>query len=205
MTSQLHTFLHRLRQDVYPEPISDIHNYITNDTISHLSFKYNIKGGVKVLDVGCGYGYAMDRFKDKNMDVVGITLDHPPATSSPLCIMDQSFLGFKPDIFDLVWCRHCLEHSIMPYFTLHEFYRVLKKDGFLYIEVPAPDTSCMHQTNPNHYSVLGKSMWYQLIYRCGFTPIECTTLSLQTGAGPDEYYTFFVQKNTGNHTRKACP
>lgn len=197
MTSQLHTFLKHIRSDVYPEPISDMHNKVTRDTINHLSFMFNIKGGSKVLDVGCGYGYAMERFKDKHMDVVGVTIDHPPITSSPLCIMDQSFLGFKNEAFDLVWCRHCIEHSIFPYFTLHEFFRVLKNDGFLYIEVPAPDTSCKHQMNPNHYSVLGKSMWMSLIHRCGFNFLECTTIKLQTGVGPDEYYTFFVSKDRG--------
>ena len=81
--------------------------------------------------------------------------------------MDQSFLEFADNYFDFVWCRHCLEHSIFPYFTLQEISRVIKPEGYLYIEVPVPDTSCQNQTNKNNYSVLGKSMWLDLIKRSG--------------------------------------
>ena len=45
--------------------------------------------------------------------------------------MDQSFLDFADDYFDFVWCRHCLEHSIFPYFTLQEIYRVIKNLYYL--------------------------------------------------------------------------
>ena len=79
--------------------------------------------------------------------------------------MDQSFLEFADNYFDFVWCRHCLEHSIFPYFTLQEISRVIKPEGYLYIEVPVPDTSCQNQTNKNNYSVLGKSMCLDLIKR----------------------------------------
>lgn len=108
--------------------------------------------------------------------------------------MDQSFLDFNEEEFDLIWCRHCLEHSIFPYFTLIEFFRVLKHNGYLYIEVPAPDTSANHQTNQNHYSVLGKSMWIELIKRVGFKILDINDISFEVATGPDTYWAFTQQK-----------
>ena len=108
--------------------------------------------------------------------------------------MDQSFLEFNDETFDLIWCRHCLEHSIVPYFTLSGFFRALKPTGFLYIEVPAPDTSSKHQTNRNHYSILGKSMWVELIKRTGFKLLEVIDIDLEVPSGPDTYWAFIQQK-----------
>lgn len=99
--------------------------------------------------------------------------------------MDQSFLDFPDGTFDVVWCRHCLEHSIFPYFTLSGFHRILRPGGWLYVEVPVPDTSCAHQTNRNHYSVLGKSMLGSLIERSGFRIVDVLDITFSVPAGPD--------------------
>jgi len=60
--------------------------------------------------------------------------------------------------------------------------------------VPAPDTSCQHQTNQNHYSVLGKSMWLDLIRRAGFDTLASLDIGLTTQAGPDTYWAFIQRK-----------
>jgi len=113
--------------------------------------------------------------------------------------MDQSFLEFAENYFDFVWCRHCLEHSIFPYFTLLEIARVIKPEGYLYIEyieVPAPDTSCKHQTNKNHYSVLGKSMWLDLIKRSGLEILQILDIQFNVPAGPDIYWAMIQKKSS---------
>ena len=110
--------------------------------------------------------------------------------------MDQSFLAFEEDTFNLIWCRHCLEHSIFPSYTLTGFHRVLKTEGYLYIEVPAAETCSQHEKNPNHYSVLGKPMWLELMKRSNFQPLEVLDISLQVPAGPDTYWAFILQKQT---------
>ena len=75
-----------------------------------------------------------------------------------------------------------------------EFFRILRPEGYLYIEVPAPDTSCQHQTNQNHYSVLGKSMWIELIRRTGFIFLESLDITFEVPAGPDTYWAFIQKK-----------
>ncbi len=108
--------------------------------------------------------------------------------------MDQSFLDFEDESFDFIWCRHCIEHSVFPYFTLSEIFRVLKSKGYLYIEVPAPETSCKHQANKNHYSVLGKQMWLELFKRTGLIVLDVLDINFTTGAGPDTYWCVIQQK-----------
>jgi len=108
--------------------------------------------------------------------------------------MDQSFLDFPDESFDFIWARHVIEHSIFPYFTLTEFARVLATGGMLYLEVPAPETSCHHETNPNHYSVLGSGAWTSLLERAGFAISEDVKFAFTTGMGPDEYWGFICTK-----------
>src|SRR3989339_1106644 len=167
-------FLEKIQKDTYPEPPSPLHTEITKRMVNHLFEKYVIPKGACTLDIGCGQGVALKIFAARELQPVGITLNEADLTACrekgfEVACMDQSFLDFPDGHFDLVWCRHCLEHSIMPYFTLSEIYRVMKPSAHLYIEVPAPETICRHQANLNHYSVLGKEMWLELIRRTGFT------------------------------------
>ena len=100
--------------------------------------------GARVLDAGVRAGGGAAAFRGAGLRCDGVTLNAADVEACQrqgyrVLEMDQSFLDFPDEQFDLVWCRHCLEHSIFPYFTLHEFRRVLKPGGWLYVEVPAPD------------------------------------------------------------------
>jgi SAM-dependent methyltransferase len=192
-------FLDRIKGHTYPESPTELHTSMTRKMFDYLTDKYPLGLNSKILDVGCGQGVALQLFTQKGFDPIGITLNREDLTA---CLgkgyevreMDQSFLDFDDNVFDLIWCRHCIEHSIFPYFTLCELYRVLKPKSYLYLEVPAPDTSCNHQTNINHYSVLGKNMWASLIIRTGLNILEDIEISFTVQAGPDVYYAFIIQK-----------
>ena len=146
------------------------------------------------MDIGCGNGFALEIFRDRGCEPIGISFgqDAIDARMKGFKIIeaDMSFLDFDECLFDLIWCRHTLEHSIFPYFTLCEIYRFLKPGGVFYFEVPAPGTSSLHETNLNHYSVFTKNMWESLILRSGFKIIRPNTISFRTGGGHDEYYAF---------------
>jgi ubiquinone/menaquinone biosynthesis C-methylase UbiE len=161
--------------------------------------KHPLSKDKRILDVGCGQGVALEYFKSKGFSPIGITLNNEDLSvckqkGYEVYEMDQSFLDFNDEEFDFIWCRHCLEHSIFPYLTLIEFFRVLKRKGYLYIEVPAPDTSCKHQTNQNHYSVLNKSMWEELIRRTGFDILVVNNIEFEVVAGTDIYWAFIQIK-----------
>lgn len=197
--AKLERFIEKLKDDVYPEPPSGLHTDITARMAKHVLEKTALPSTAKVLDVGCGQGVALQHFVAAGMDATGIALGDADVVACQakgfnVVEMDQSFLDFDDRQFDLVWSRHCLEHSIMPYFTISEMSRVLKPGGFCYVEVPAPDTSCNHQRNKNHYSVLGKSMWIDLLTRSGLQVLEALDITFQVPAGPDMYWSILSKK-----------
>ena len=192
-------FLEKVKKETYPEKESGIHSTITRKTLDMFLKKNVLTENSKVLDIGCGQGVALELFKKERFNAVGITLNSEDALvcrqkGYEVYEMDQSFLDFNKEEFDFIWCRHCLEHSIFPYFTLAELFRVLKRKGYLYIEVPAPDTVSNHHRNKNHYSVLGKNMWLELIKRSGFNILDIMNIPVQLKIGPDLYWAFVLQK-----------
>ncbi|MBN1850762.1 MAG: class I SAM-dependent methyltransferase [Deltaproteobacteria bacterium] len=192
-------FLDLIKTHTYPEALTDLHSNLTQRMLEYFLAKCPLESTSKILDVGCGQGVALQWFMRKGFHPIGITLNQEDIAACrnkgyDVIEMDQSFMDFDDKTFDLIWCRHCIEHSVFPYFTLHEFNRVLRQRGYLYIEVPAPDTSCKHQTNMNHYSVLGKNMWASLMIRAGFTVLEDIDISFKVQAGPDVYFAFILQK-----------
>jgi len=195
---RLDAFLQKLHGDLYPEKPSELHTAITRQMFEATMRQHPLVAGSKVLDIGCGQGVGLEVFKAAGLDPVGVTLgpDAEVCRAKGLNVieMDLSFLDFADDAFDMVWCRHALEHSVFPFFTLSEMHRVLKPGGLLYVEVPAPDTACGHQKNPNHYSVLGKSMWLELIRRVGFGETTAIDIGFTTGMGPDTYWAFIQRK-----------
>ncbi|MFH0735568.1 MAG: class I SAM-dependent methyltransferase [bacterium] len=183
------------------EELSLLHSSITEDVISQVNVQFPPNDYPKILDVGCGSGVALKRFKERGYTPVGITIN---AAEYEICknqgydvfLMDQSFLDFNDENFNIIWARHVIEHSLMPYYTLIEFKRVLKSDGILYIEVPAPDTIFNHQNNPFHFSTLTKSSWKSLIQRAGFVIINILEIPITSFEveGEDYYWTFLCAK-----------
>jgi SAM-dependent methyltransferase len=190
--SDLDSFLNALSHEVYPEAPCEVHSVITGNVVAMLRDKGLIAAGMHVLDVGCGQGVALELFQEMGMEVTGITL----GTDCNVCRaknfdvhqMDQSFMDFPAGKFDFLWCRHVLEHSFAPLFTLTEYRRVTKPSGLVYIEVPAPDTYAHHETNPNHYSVLPFSSWGNLYTKAGFNVMTAWKLCFGTPHGVDTYY-----------------
>lgn len=195
---RLRRFLEQLSDDVYREPPSRLHGSITAQMIGHVLGRWPQPAGARVLDVGCGQGVALELFAAAGLQATGIAMGEDVRVCRErgfdVLEMNMSFLDFPAASFDLVWCRHALEHSVFPLFTLSELHRVLRLGGVLYIEVPAPDTACRHESNRNHYSVLGRRMWHALIQRTGFVEIEAVDLSFRTGLGPDTYFAFLQRK-----------
>jgi ubiquinone/menaquinone biosynthesis C-methylase UbiE len=112
-------------------------------------------------------------------------------------IGDQSFLEFPDGHFDLVWSRHCLEHSPMPLMTLFEYNRVVRDAGFVYVEVPQADS--IHIEKPNHYSLFSDRGWRNLFKRAKFEIAGHTiyTLSYRWPRGvvmDDYYYGYWLKK-----------
>jgi SAM-dependent methyltransferase len=196
---RLSTFLTRVEEETYPEEPSPVHSQITRLMADELLEKYPLPANATILDIGCGQGPALELFTERGFAPQGITLNDEDVAvcrqkGFQVVKMDQSFLDFEDAAFDLVWCRHCIEHSVFPLFTLQGLCRVLRETGILYIEVPAPETAPHHEANPNHYSVLTKTAWSSLIQRSGMVVDEEKTIEFDTVSGPDAYWGFFIRK-----------
>lgn len=198
--AKLVSFIDKLEGETYPEAPSTIHTEITGQVLDVLLPKYQLNQNAQILDIGCGQGPALNLFREKGyLSAVGITLNDEDLlicqqNGHNVQKMDQSFLEFPDASYDLIWARHVIEHSIFPYFTLSEFSRVLRPGGILYLEVPAPETSCHHETNPNHYSVLGLGAWKSLLKRTGIAVREEAKFAFTTGMGSDEYWGLICSK-----------
>lgn len=159
---------------VYTEGHSPFHKDITADVVTRFVDPMNLPKNARILDLGCGPGYYLDQMAARGYtNVTGLTLsaddiDICTAAGHRVERSDMNFLTAGDESADLLFCRHSLEHSPFPYITLLEYNRVLKPRGRLYIEVPAPDGDQPHETNRNHYSIMGRAMWLSLLQRSGF-------------------------------------
>lgn len=187
---RLDAFLRERERDIYPETDAEPHKQITEQVIGLLAREGYIRKGSIVLDIGPGFQFAKGEFEKHGC--------HWSSVDAPES--DQSFLPMQEGDVDLVWARHVLEHSVMPYFTLTEYYRVLCPGGLCYIEVPAPDTEAQHETNPNHYSIMGSNMWFSLMLRAGFKVEKTWSFGISvpqnSGGEPikDTYFSFLLRK-----------
>ena len=195
--SRLADFLAARARETYPEPRMAGHTDLTARMAALVAPL--LPPGAAVLDVGAGQGPALEWFTAHGFSPFGISTNQADVDACREAgfdarLMDMHEMHFGESAVDCVWARHVLEHSVAPFFVLHEFARVLKPGGILYVEVPAPDTACHHETNRNHYSVLPASCWESLIQRAGFEIVEERTINLGTGAGPDTYFSFIAKK-----------
>lgn len=84
--------------------------------------------GSAEVGAGCDLIYSMD-----NVEIVGVDIYESP-TVTELC--DAHDMPFKDGVFDLVVCQAVLEHVKTPPIVVSEIYRVLRKGGMVYSEVP---------------------------------------------------------------------
>jgi SAM-dependent methyltransferase len=158
-----------------------------------------------ILDVGCGQGTFMDVLKSKDYtNMIGVTYSKEDVEACNFknyttLQEDMSDLSLSDESMDFIWCRHALEHSPYPLFTLYEFSRILKDNGKLYIEVPAPNCERAFEFNQNHYSILGERMWVALLTKAGFKIDQSSHFDFELIADgkpiPEKYLCFMVTKN----------
>lgn len=161
---------------------------------------------LRVLDIGFGLGDALETFISEGAIASGIALNQKDIDAGnekgwEVYLMDQSFTDFHSETFDIIWSRHCLEHSFMPSYTLYEYNRIMKQNAYLYVEVPAPETKMNHQNNLEHFSVFTKNCWLSLMKRSGFKIVSCSDMDLNIISkekGKDLYYSFILQKEEKN-------
>ena len=166
----------RAYSTVYSEKEGGFHDNAIKELAEKFLPDLGIASSARILDIGCGPGVFMEVARGMGYhNLLGVTLsrdDHDICRSKGFETINSSMsdLDLKDATVDFIWCRHALEHSPYPLFTLYEFHRVLKDHALMFIEVPGQDNerAFMHEYNPNHYSIMGERMWLGLFDKSGF-------------------------------------
>jgi len=139
----------------------------------------DIRGPVRVLDLGCGAGRSMEFFSSLNPQCQwqGVEVEASPelraakAGSRPITFFDGISLPWEDDFFDLVYCQQVLEHARRPEALLADVFRVLKPGGALagsvsYLE-PCHSLSLFNFTPHGLATVLRDAGFAELEMRAG--------------------------------------
>lgn len=114
--------------------------HLLKDEVSK-AIKYTQINLGKVLDIGCGTGDRLDVFRRRGFETYGVetsaSADYGQDHLKLNIVRGDLFSAHFPDNhFDVVTLYNVLEHTHNPLEVCKEIYRILKKDGFLVIQIP---------------------------------------------------------------------
>ncbi|NPV05563.1 MAG: class I SAM-dependent methyltransferase [Syntrophaceae bacterium] len=98
----------------------------------------------RILDIGCAWGFFLDRCRQRGWEVHGVELSRVEADYARRRFGIEVFNGLLGDArfpdrhFDVVTLWHVFEHMHDPLATLVEVRRILKPGGTAVIAVPTP-------------------------------------------------------------------
>lgn len=94
----------------------------------------------KVLDIGCSNGVFLDLFREKGWQTWGVEPSGSGETARQkgYKILKTNFENAElpQNYFDLALLNHTLEHMENPVLVLKKAYKILKKGGVVFVDVP---------------------------------------------------------------------
>jgi 2-polyprenyl-3-methyl-5-hydroxy-6-metoxy-1,4-benzoquinol methylase len=95
----------------------------------------------RLLDIGFGNGAFLMRASQAGWDAVGVDLDYKTVEAARCLGLDARLGGVEsldPSVeqFDVITLAHVIEHVHHPVAVLQACYRLLRADGFLWVETP---------------------------------------------------------------------
>jgi len=102
-----------------------------------------IKRYGKLLDVGCAFGFFLEKARARGYETMGVEVSKEASQYAVeklgLKVINAPFdkaAALPLDYFDIITLWHVIEHLDNPFETLVLLKKYLKKDGILVIEVP---------------------------------------------------------------------
>lgn len=145
-----------------------------------------LKAAPRLLDVGTGLGVFPHRMKQAGWDCVGIDMDPTliahvrDNVGIPAEVADVTTVEHLGQ-FDLISFNRVLEHVSDPVRILASVERLLKPDGFVYIELPDAEAAEIEGQDREEYllghmHVFSFASYALLIERAGFDLMSCERL-----------------------------
>ena len=168
----------------------------------------NIKKG-RILDVGCAYGFMLQRFPDR-YEKYGIDVSAHAITEAkkrnPRSIFKisgaENKLPFPNNFFDVIICNDVLEHLENPGVALKNIHRILKPGGILYVNTPnfnwlRKNLFAYADKKEHHISLLSHQTLLSLLNRTGFKILDHYTFSNLT------FFFFLIFRSNIGHESAA--
>lgn len=141
--------------------------------------------GLRVLEVGSGYGDILIYLKSRGCSVLGTDLSASGAAQAAtygveVRVGNLADLRLPDQSFDAAILSHCLEHVPDPNTELAELHRLLAPGGHLHIAVPnglatrlvTDGLEWMHLSHPFHFWFFDPDSLVALIQRHGFELVQ---------------------------------
>mgnify|MGYP001219497875 CR=1 FL=1 len=126
------------------------HPYTTYpDKLCQYLFKtFEMKGGMKLLEPGCGRCEFLQGFKKLNMVVDGVDISDEAKSFTKdidiqICNIENTSLPYDDETFDIVFSKSFIEHLHNPEIYMKESLRVLKPGGILLTLTPDWESNYM--------------------------------------------------------------
>jgi len=108
---------------------------------SYLFNTFNMKKGMRLLEVGCGRGEHLLNFKSLGLDVYGVDISPESVRlqtdiSVRISDIENHGIPYDDNLFDIVYSKSFIEHLYYPDRYMKEAYRVLKEGGLFLTLVP---------------------------------------------------------------------
>ncbi|MGE5499104.1 MAG: glycosyltransferase, partial [Syntrophothermus sp.] len=130
----------------------------------------------EALHIDCGNGEFMRMMSEKGIKATGISLKETEVNECQKMghdayTMDQSFMDFDENRFDLLISINSLGHSFSPAFTITEYFRVLKEEGLAFIGITSIEKNADaagKTTNSPLFDMLPMEFWKSAVLDSGF-------------------------------------
>jgi len=152
-------------------------------------FKDRINKNMKLLEVGCGYGFFIEHLKNKGYNIKGIEISNSRreygikelgCTIYDVNLMIEDILDSQNEKYDVIFLFHVLEHLSEPEQFLKNISKMLKEEGTLIIEVPNLDDHMIEISEQYrnfyfqraHITYFEKHTLNNLLIKSGYVNIE---------------------------------
>lgn len=154
--------------------------------------KYKNEGSI--LDIGCGDGSLLKYMKELGWQSYGIDMNEGSSRYAREVLGLDVLCGrleetdYPQEFFDVIILFHVMEHLNNPSEALKRIYSLLKKDGFLFIEVPNFNSfearvfrsKWVGIAAPVHLYHFTPRTLEKMLWNCGFESVESGFIPEQT-------------------------